>query len=244
MKLERLTPPGTTEKLAQPAEAALSLMRRRRLLIKRQWPGFGEPFNGQAQRHRTVDFLIGDFAPDALVETGTFLGFTTRTLAAYGLPTYTVEVSTKYRVAARHALRDLDDRVTLFWGDSAEAIRTLANRRPFERPLAYLDAHWETRVPLDEELEALFGEWPDAIAVIDDFQVPDQPGYGYDIYGGVPLALSELNLPAGTTVAFPAGPPTEETGARRGTAYLGRGAGADSLAAAAKASLVSLRPER
>jgi len=239
MRFERLDQPDTLEKLKMPVESVTSLLRRRRLLHRKQWPGFGEPLNGQRFRQRTVDLLVKDFKPDALVETGTFLGFTTRHLAGFGIDTYTVEVSRKYRVAARSGLADLDN-VTLFWGDSAEAIQVLGDRRPFERPLAYLDAHWETRVPLNEEIGTLFSVWPDAIAVVDDFQVPDQPGYGYDIYAGVPLSLSELSLPEGTTVAFPTIPATEETGARRGTLYLGRGEGAESLKAAEKASLLSL----
>lgn len=239
MRFERLDQPDTLEKIKMPVESAASQLRRRRLLLKKQWPGFGEPLNGQHFRRQAVDLLVKDFKPDALVETGTFLGFTTRHLAAYGIDTYTVEVSRKYRSAARSGLADLDN-VTLFWGDSAKVIEHLGTKRPFERPLAYLDAHWETRVPLNEEIAALFSVWPDAIAVVDDFQVPDQPGYGYDIYAGVPLSLEELALPEGITVAFPATPPTEETGARRGSLYLGSGEGKQSLEAAAAASLLNL----
>ncbi len=241
MKFERLESPGTVEKLKEPAESVLSQLRRRRLLLKKQWPGFGEPLNGQEKRRNTIDLLIREFGPDALVETGTFLGFTTRHLASYGIDTYTVEISERYRMAARSALDDLDN-VTLFWGDSAKAIEVLGERRPFNRPLAYLDAHWQDRVPLNEEIEALFSNWPDAIAAVDDFHVPGQPGYGYDVYAGVPLSLEELRLPEGTAIAFPAMPATEETGARRGTVYLARGEGVESLRAAERESLVSVQP--
>ena len=61
MVLERLDDPASRSALREPLEAALSLARRSRLLSRRPWPGFGEPFNGQAVRRRTIDLLVGEF---------------------------------------------------------------------------------------------------------------------------------------------------------------------------------------
>jgi predicted O-methyltransferase YrrM len=241
VNVERLEKPAAAERLREPAEAALSLLRRWRMLRQRPWKGFGEPFNGQATRRRTVDLLVREFSPRTLIETGTFLGFTTRCLADYGAPTYTVEVSPRFRYAARFALRDLDN-VTMIWGDSAAGVRHLAERTEVTRPLAYLDAHWEEDVPLNAELECLFSSWEDVLVVIDDFSVPGKPGYGYDIYEGVPLSLDELSVPEGVTVAFPAAPAAEETGSRRGTVFLARGkAAGDALATAEREALVTIQ---
>lgn len=198
----------------------LSRLRSRKMRWEKPWDGFGEPFNGQAVRRRTFDFLVEKFNPGVIVETGTFLGFTTRCLAGYGLPTYTVEVSPRVRTAAASALADLEN-VTLIWGDSAEAVGKLAEEPGLDRPLAYLDAHWEKNVPLNAEVETLLSGSEEALIVIDDFHVPDDPGYGYDIYAGVPLSLDELSLPPEVTVAYPAVAARDETGARRGTAYIG-----------------------
>ncbi len=222
MIVERLEQPTAPERLREPLESALSLARRWRMLRLPPWKGFGEPFNGQATRTRTVDLLVREFSPGTMIETGTFLGFTTRRLAGYGVRTYTVEVSRRFRYAARFALRDLDN-VTMIWGDSAAGLRHLAPKQEVRRPLAYLDAHWEEEVPLDAELECLLSNWDDVLIVIDDFRVPDDPGYGYDIYSGIPLSLDELSLPGDALVAYPAVAATEETGSRRGTVYLAKG---------------------
>jgi predicted O-methyltransferase YrrM len=238
--LERLDNPASSSPLREPVEAALALARRSRLLRRRPWPGFGEPFNGQAVRRRTIDLLVREFSPDAMIETGTFLGFTTRHIAAYGLPTYTVEVSPRFRYAARYALRDLDN-VTLIWGDSAVALRRLAEQRKLERPFAYLDAHWEEDVPLQAELDCLLANWEDVVVAVDDFRVPADPGYAYDIYGGVPLSLEELALPPTTTVAYPAVAAIDESGSRRGTLYLGKGAGRSAIEAGHQAGLLTIQ---
>ena len=240
MILERLDNPTSRSRLREPAEAVLALARRSRMLRRRPWPGFGAPFNGQAVRQRTVDLLVAEFSPGAIVETGTFLGFTTRRLAAYGLPTYTVEVSQRFRYAAHHALRDLDN-LTLIWGDSPLALRHLAEEGAIDRPFAYLDAHWEEDVPLQAELDCLLTSWKDVVVAIDDFRVPADPGYAYDIYGGVPLSEEQLALPAETAVAYPAGAAIEETGSRRGTMYLAIGEGRSAIEAGQRAGLLTIQ---
>ena len=59
--------------------------------------------------------------------------------------------------------------------------------------------------------------------MIDDFKVPNDPGYIYDNYGPE-RALTETILPEeplrGWTVFYPAVPSNEETGARRGSCVL------------------------
>lgn len=241
MILRRLKKPTAAERLLQPLENAVSLLRRRRMLRLAPWKGFGEPFNGQAARKQAVDLLVREFSPESLIETGTFLGFTTRCLAGYGPHTYTVEVSRRFRYAARHALRDLDN-VTMIWGDSAAAVSRLAQEGEAKRPLAYLDAHWEEDVPLNAEVDCLLSNWEDVLIVIDDFCVPGDPGYAYDIYDGVPLSLDELSLPEGVTIAFPATPAIEETGSRRGTVFLAGGeAGRAALEAVERAGLVAIQ---
>lgn len=241
MIVERLEKPSAGERLREPLESTLSLLRRWRMLRLSPWKGFGEPFNGQEARTQTVDLLVREFSPGTLIETGTFLGFTTRRLAGYGVRTYTVEVSRRFRYAARFALRDLDN-VTMIWGDSASGLQHLVPKTEITRPLAYLDAHWEEEVPLDAELDCLLSNWDEALIVIDDFHVPGDAGYGYDIYGGVPLSLNELSLPAEVVVAYPAVAAMEETGSRRGTVYLAKGGAARAaLETAEEAGLVAIQ---
>jgi hypothetical protein len=87
----------------------------------------------------------------------------------------------------------------------------------------YLDAHWHEHLPLREELEIGFNAWPNAVAMVDDFEVPDT-AYGYDDDGpGKALTLDYLRAlqHPGLTSFFPAVGPKQETWGRRGCIVLG-----------------------
>jgi predicted O-methyltransferase YrrM len=186
------------------------------------WPGFGEPFNGQQLRLKTVRALIDEFEPDAFVETGTFLGFTTRFFSGNGLPVHTVEVKPSFYLAAKVALGWQKD-VNLIRNSSPDALAELVRARTFARPLAYLDAHWWNDLPLQSEVDQLLDACAEAVIVVDDCVVPGDEGYGYDHFLGTPLSVELLDLPDDALVAYPAGPATSETGSRRGTLYIARG---------------------
>jgi hypothetical protein len=196
-------------------------------LFKAPWPGFPQPFAGQWARWQTLRALIAEFAPDALVETGTFLGLTAKQFAtASSIPLYTIEINAAYYHLAKLNLRDQHN-VTLICGDSMNVLTHLRQRPAIARPLVYLDAHWCQPLPLPHELRLVLDGWPDVLIAIDDFRVPGDPGYGYDIYDGIPLALEELSLPETVKLAFPAISAREEGGARRGTLYLAQGRNAE-----------------
>ena len=59
--------------------------------------------------------------------------------------------------------------------------------------LFYLDAHWNDHLPLREEVELALKHFAKAVLIIDDFAVPDDPGYAFDDYGpGKALTLDYL----------------------------------------------------
>lgn len=186
------------------------------------WPGFGEPFNGQTDRLNTIRRLIADFGPDAFVETGTFLGHTTQFFSGNGIPVYTAEVKLPMYLTARMRLLFAHD-VEVIRADSSKAIAELAAQRVFQRPFAYLDAHWWKDLPLPDEVRTILSTWAESLIVIDDFEVPGDPSYGYDLFEGRPLSVEMLDLPEDAVVAYPALPSSHETGGRRGTVYIGRG---------------------
>jgi hypothetical protein len=218
----RLDDPSRARRAVEPAAVAGALLRLLDWrLLSPPWPGFPEPFAGQWARRRAIELLAWRMRPDAIVETGTFLGLTTRALSRLGAPVYSVEVKPAYHHLAKLAVRGCDG-VTLLCGDSVAALEWLRAQGAVRRPLAYLDAHWWEPLPLPREVACLLGGWDDALVVVDDCRVPDDPGYGYDAYGGVPIAADALPLD-GALTAYPAVPATREGGARRGTLYLARG---------------------
>lgn len=225
MRVTRLDHPGFARRLWEQVKFVRFGAQWRRWRRSRPWTGFGEPFNGQRSRSNAVRRLIELFKPNVIVETGTFLGDTTRWLAQNGVPVVTIELQPTYIRTARLRLRNFPN-VELICGDSVEALGMLVERADISRPLVYLDAHWYERNPLAKELKVVLNSWSDAVIVIDDFMVPGDPGYSHDSWNGKPLSDEILDLPSDATLAYPATPSESESGARRGAAFIGYGADA------------------
>lgn len=192
---------------------------------------WGGPFNGQRARQVLFKRLVAATRPSAVIETGTYLGTTTEMLAEAGVPVFSVEADNRSYGFSR--ARFLFRRnVRLLRGDSRQALRALAAEPALtqrDRPVfAYLDAHWNADLPLAEELDIVFEQWPAAVAMIDDFEVPGDPGYAFDDYGGDDVLaeryVSTTRARHGLSIYYPATASAVETGARRGCAVLAKGA--------------------
>jgi len=189
--------------------------------------GFGGPFNSQAIRLRIFEAIIARAQPVAIIETGTHVGTTTEFMAGTGLPVYTIEGNPRFYGFARARLW-WKANVKLRQGDSREQLRNLfegqlaglANARLF----FYLDAHWNDDLPLAEEIDLIFSRSSNAVVMIDDFEVPDDPGFGYDYYGpGKALNAEYIAASAKThslAIFYPSASSQEETGRRRGCVVL------------------------
>ncbi len=213
----------------------------RRLLGERTWgalqyyrhPQYGDawggPFNGQPNRVRIVQSVIAALHPVALVETGTYLGTTTEFMARIGLPVYTVESQPRNYGFARARLRRFPN-VTIHFGDSRTALRSF-----FDGPLSskrnktifvYLDAHWNEDLPLAEEIDIIFSFCRSAVVMIDDFQVPGDPGYTYDDFGEgkalTPAYVETAVKMHGLSAFYPSLPSSEEGGLRCGCVVLAK----------------------
>lgn len=184
---------------------------------------FGGPLNAQERRQAMVEAVLAAVPFRQVVETGTFRGSTTEFLARrFAGPVTTVEVVPRFYYYSCWRLRHAPN-VTLILGDSVDALRTLARTRPDGPAFFYLDAHWEEHLPLREEMAQVIAGWPDWVALLDDFQVPDDPGYGYDRYDrGQELTLTYLRAWEwpGVTGFWPATPSAEESGSRKGCLVL------------------------
>lgn len=190
--------------------------------------GFG-PFNGQERRAEIVRSLLRALPYDLVIETGTYRGTTTDRLREFTkAPIVTIEASRRYYEYSRRRLVR-SGHVQVVHGDSAREIRRIASssdHNPRARVFAYLDAHWGKTLPARYEILEVLSGWDEFCAVIDDFKVPGDPGYGFDDYGpGAVLdgTLFEGLSFAGVSCFYPSVPSADETGHRRGWIVLGRG---------------------
>jgi predicted O-methyltransferase YrrM len=181
----------------------------------------GGPVNGQERRRGIIHALAAASEFDRVLETGTYRGTTTEfLLEVFGPPIHTVELNPRYLAYSRQRFASTDG-VYVEGGDSREFLRRQAGSvsKADEHVFVYLDAHWKEDLPLVEELEIIATAWTHAIVMIDDFEVPDDPGYAFDDYGPG-RRLTETLLPAealkGWSLFYPSATSAEETGARRG----------------------------
>lgn len=187
---------------------------------------WGGPFNGQAFRQQMFLDLEAAFRFPIIVETGTHRGTTTEYLLRNSRAAiHTVETTSRYRGFARARFL-LRRRVRLHAMDSRAFLRRHLGRPEFRRGpvFFYLDAHWFDDLPLREECELILRHGVAAVVMIDDFEVPGDPGYGFDDYGpGHRLSLDLLRGLArdGLSAFVPRAPAEEETGARRGCVVIG-----------------------
>jgi hypothetical protein len=187
-------------------------------------PGDDIGFNGQRHRKRIFGEIMSALAFDAMVETGTWLGDTTAYMAQTArVPVHSCEVSPRFHALAQKRLVDVAG-VHLELSDSRRFLQTLAQGGlAGKRIFFYLDAHWYDDHPLNEEIQIIVDHWSRFVIMIDDFSVPDDPGYDYDIYRGRPLAL-DLLQPAiarrELAAFFPAARSADETGRQRGCVVL------------------------
>lgn len=196
---------------------------------------YGGPFNGQHFRRKMVEEVIHAIKPTFVVETGTYKGATTECLAKLtSVPIHTIEHERRFYGFSLMRLRHFPH-VHPHNGDSRLVLARLLRTGvlPKTTGLFYLDAHGDSDLPLQGELELIFRTWESALILIDDFEVPGDPGYHFDDYGpGKTLTLDyihPMHRAYGFEVWFPECSSEQESGSRRGCALLARGSVCDTL---------------
>ena len=189
----------------------------------------GGACNGQSGRQQLITDLLAVVPVSAIIETGTFRGTSTEFFAEAGLPVFSIEGAPRnYGFARAHLARYPN--VHLVLGDSRVQLRRLLLEElsSFRREVIffYLDAHWNADLPLAEELDIIFQNCPRAIVMVDDFEVPNDTGYGFDDYGPskaltfdyIYHTVQRFDL----SVFYPNVPSIEETGMKRGSVILAK----------------------
>ena len=195
-----------------------------RLIGLTSYGRLNRPFNGQALRRELFEELFLKFNFKSVVETGTFKGWTTAYLAQFTkVPVYSVDINVLYYLYSRLSLRRYDN-VRLFNGNSIKFLKKLQNDKAFpkENVFFYLDAHWNKNLPLKDELSLILSSWKRSIILIDDFKVPRDEGYAFDVYNGETLDvdyIEKISLKK-FNIFWPAYSSRLETGARRGAVIL------------------------
>ncbi len=197
--------------------------------FRRQLLGtLGGPFNGQQQRQRIFDAIVGALHLHEIVETGSLYGRTTAYMAArVQAPIVTVEINPYFASVARRFLKPFGH-VRVVEADSGYFLEAYtASPRPRSKPrFFYLDAHWYGEIPLLQELAIVLDRFDNPVIMIDDFQVPGDAGFKFDSApDGMPLSLDYLRPIADRSfdIYFPSAPSDQETGARSGAVVLVKG---------------------
>ena len=184
-----------------------------------------KPFNGQVKRMQQVALIAEAYKATHSIETGTFLGSSTMYLSGMVTEkTFTIEVdkTTALKASKRFKINNPGLDIELIIGDSAIEIKKVLKRIPNSnnRILAYLDAHWLEAIPTENELLALHNWGENWIAIIDDFKIEDDIGYGFDSYGETEIGVEIVPQIQGLQVWVPKVSSDFETGAKRGTGYI------------------------
>jgi hypothetical protein len=188
---------------------------------------WGGAFNGQAERCATFLEILDHLRPAAIIETGTYRGTTTEFLARhFAGPIQSCEIDRRCFLGSRRKLARFPQ-VELALSDSRPFLRyVLARLRPAAPLLVYLDAHWWEDLPLREEIEIILGSGHEAAVMIDDFEVPDDPGYTFDDFGPgkrFSLALLDFLADRREKLFYPSARAEAETGSKRGAVVLSTG---------------------
>lgn len=171
-------------------------------------------FNKQEARKSLFKELMDSFDFDCIVETGTFLGETSKYMSCIsGKKVYTCESSYQFWAFAK--LNCLFKRVKIYNETSVKFLKKIFPKIRNKKVFFYLDAHDPSNDPLIEELQFVLDNFKNPIIMIDDFKHPQYSGYGYD--NNHHIEYLRMKLPKHNVFfMFPQTPPQLETGAMRG----------------------------
>lgn len=175
--------------------------------------------NGQYYRRKIISSLLSNIKFHYIVETGTEYGFTAAYFSTFNKKVISIEKSKPLFYLAKKKLENFKN-IHLILNDSKN-IENILNQNQIDKEsqiFFYLDAHSENDYPLLKELEFITSNYKKNLIIIDDFQVPEDDGYGYDSFNGKKLnfKLIKNSLIGKNFIYFPKISSKVETGKLRG----------------------------
>lgn len=151
-------------------------------------------FNGDYFLLDSVKGLLEKYKFDLAIETGTYLGHTTKVLGDIFQRVISTEINEKFIDDAVKYI-GLTKNVTIYCGDSPSILNKILFREKSSNIFFFLDSHWYAKVPLIPELQAISKSNIKPVILIHDFFVPNKSNmsdpsskdgisFGFDIYNG------------------------------------------------------------
>lgn len=138
-------------------------------------------FEGDSYIAQEVEKLVKQFNVSLIVETGTYLGNTTKRLSELA-KVISIEVNEEHYNKAKANING-NENINLYKGNSVKVLDMLLPVVGFQNILFFLDAHWEDYCPLVDEIKTIAKYNIKPVICIHDFKVPGKP-FGYDTYKG------------------------------------------------------------
>jgi hypothetical protein len=151
--------------------------------------------------------LIEKFKIKRVVETGTYLGWSTRYFKNMNVYVDTIEINKNYLYKAKFNLLSSNN-VKFHLGSSPVVLDKILKKNE-SNILFFLDAHWDNYWPLKDELNVIYKKGIKPVICIHDFFVPGGnklrngdnfilvdsgkgSKFGYDEYLGIPLDINYI----------------------------------------------------
>lgn len=176
----------------------IALLRDLKLLAgKMIWKAapYNYPLHGDPIAIKAFEILVNEGKIKAIVETGTFRGYTTALLARKfpSIPIYTCEIDDHNFRKASESLKKYSN-VKVYHNTSPKFLNQIIKEKLIsDRVLFYLDAHWLDDWPLEEEMQIISSKIKSAFIVIDDFKVPGDDRFAFDKYKEKECSLDMVN---------------------------------------------------
>lgn len=139
-------------------------------------------FEGDTVAKEKMQKLITANDIKTVIETGTYLGSTTKHFSEWAEQVHTIEIKKEHFLEARDFLQDKKN-VIMYHGNSPETLdNILSNIDKHELLFIFLDAHWNEYNPLLDELAVIAKHGFRPVIAIHDFKVPGHPELGFDQY--------------------------------------------------------------